>query len=77
MTDGQNPYSSTTKLQDGRTSPARRRLMAIASMYVGYAMFMVLRMTPAVVGTSITSDPNLGVSTADWAGFWRWERSEP
>ena len=35
-------------------------------MYVGYAMFMVLRMAPTVAGTSITSDTSLGVDTGDW-----------
>lgn len=43
-----------------------RRLVVVLSMYVGYAMFMVLRMIPTVAGTSITNDSTLGVSTGDW-----------
>lgn len=43
-----------------------RQLMVVSSMYVGYALFMVLRMIPTVAGTSITNDPTMGVSTGDW-----------
>lgn len=55
---------------DGQTSTAlltrQQQAVAVISMYVGYASFMVLRMIPTVAGTSITSDPEFGVSTEDW-----------
>ncbi|HIE98496.1 MAG TPA: MFS transporter [Planctomycetes bacterium] len=44
----------------------RQQVMVVVSMYIGYAMFMVLRMDPPVAGTAITSDPNLGVDIGDW-----------
>ena len=53
-----------------QTAPAllcrQQQAMVVMSMYVGYASFMVLRMIPTVAGTSITSDPEFGVSTEDW-----------
>ena len=58
-----NPHAAAS-LPSGPST--QQRIMAVASMYVGYAMFMVLRMIPTVAGTSITSDPAMGVSTADW-----------
>ncbi len=43
-----------------------RQVRVVLAMYVGYAMFMVLRMAPTVAGTSITDDASLGVDTGDW-----------
>lgn len=44
----------------------RHQVKVVVSMYIGYAMFMVLRMIPTVAGTSITSDPDLNIDTGDW-----------
>lgn len=44
----------------------RQRLVVVASMYVGYAMFMVLRMIPTVAGTSITGDESFGIDNTAW-----------
>jgi hypothetical protein len=38
-------------------------------MYVGYAMFMVLRMIPTVAGTAILEDPSLGMDLKIWGGI--------
>lgn len=38
-----------------------QQILAVASMYFGYAMFMVLRMIPAVVGGAMRQDPSLDV----------------
>lgn len=38
----------------------------IATLYLGYAMFMVLRMIPTVVGTAICDDPSLGIDLDAW-----------
>lgn len=64
------PIHNDGKLQEStQTGPWMSRgqqLQVVASMYVGYAMFMVLRMAPTVAGTSITGDPSLGIDTGDW-----------
>ena len=36
------------------------------SMYVGYAVFMILRMAPAPVSNAIISDPALDIDIGDW-----------
>ncbi len=46
--------------------PRARQIQIIASMYIGYAMFMVLRMAPPVAGASITGNPDLGIDTGTW-----------
>jgi sugar phosphate permease len=53
-------------MQPDVTVNRRHQVKVVVSMYIGYAMFMVLRMIPTVAGTSITSDPNLNVDTGDW-----------
>jgi sugar phosphate permease len=44
----------------------RQQIIVVASMYVGYAMFMVLRMIPTVAGTAILEDPSLGMDLKIW-----------
>src|SRR5260221_447583 len=44
----------------------RQQVVVIAAMYVGYAMFMVLRMIPTVAGTAIREDPSLGMDLTAW-----------
>ncbi|MCP4171848.1 MAG: glucose-6-phosphate exchanger SLC37A4 [Fuerstiella sp.] len=58
--------TSTADTQPDATVNRRHQVMVVVSMYIGYAMFMVLRMIPTVAGTSITDDPNLNVDTGDW-----------
>lgn len=41
--------------------PRGQQILAVAAMYFGYAMFMVLRMIPAVVGGAMRKDPSLDV----------------
>ncbi len=43
-----------------------RQGQVLLSMYVGYAMFMVLRMAPAPVSNAIISDPALDIDKGDW-----------
>lgn len=48
-------------------SPSRAaQVRIIAGMYIGYAMFMVLRMAPSVAGASIVDNPELGIDKGDW-----------
>jgi sugar phosphate permease len=44
----------------------RQQILVVTSMYVGYAMFMVLRMIPTVAGTAILQDPALGIDLTVW-----------
>jgi sugar phosphate permease len=44
----------------------RQQVIVIAAMYIGYSMFMVLRMIPTVAGTAIREDPSLGMDLAVW-----------
>ncbi len=44
----------------------RQQIVVIAAMYVGYAMFMVLRMIPTVAGTAIREDQSLGIDLEIW-----------
>ena len=39
----------------------RQQILAVISMYFGYAMFMVLRMIPGVAGAAMQKDPSLGI----------------
>jgi sugar phosphate permease len=56
------------------TSPAsvlgrdhrQQQIIAMAAMYSGYAMFMVLRMIPTVAGAAIREDPSLGMDLEVW-----------
>ena len=61
-----NGTSQTAPALLSRRQQQQQQAMVVMSMYVGYASFMVLRMIPTVAGTSITSDPEFGVSTEDW-----------
>ena len=42
-------------------SPRGQQVLAVAAMYIGYAMFMVLRMIPAAVGGAMREDETLDV----------------
>ena len=44
----------------------RQQVNVVLSMYLGYAMFMVLRMAPAPVSNAIIDDPSLGIDLGDW-----------
>jgi sugar phosphate permease len=44
----------------------RQQIITIASMYVGYALFMVLRMIPSVAEAAIRRDPTLGMDLEVW-----------
>src|SRR5262249_43694542 len=44
----------------------RQQIITIASMYVGYALFMVLRMIPSVAEAAIRRDPSLGMDLEVW-----------
>jgi sugar phosphate permease len=44
----------------------RQQIITIASMYVGYALFMVLRMIPSVAEVAIRKDPSLGMDLEVW-----------
>lgn len=44
----------------------RQQVMTISTMYIGYAMSMVLRMIPTVAGTSIREDVSLGIDLESW-----------
>lgn len=44
----------------------RGQFIAVASMYAGYAMFMVLRMIPSVAGAAIREDPSLQMDLEVW-----------
>ncbi len=56
------PTTAGQPVIQGRTQQAQ----VVGAMYVGYAMFMVLRMVPTVAATSITGDASLGISVGDW-----------
>ncbi len=50
-----------------KLSPERKQqILVVASMYVGYACFMILRMIPTVVGNDILDDPSLDVALPAW-----------
>lgn len=44
----------------------RQQVTTIGTMYVGYAMSMVLRMIPTVAGTSIREEASLGIGLESW-----------
>jgi OPA family sugar phosphate sensor protein UhpC-like MFS transporter len=44
----------------------RQQVITVASMYLGYAMFMVLRMIPTVAGAAIREDPSMGMDLEVW-----------
>lgn len=44
----------------------RQQVITVSAMYVGYAMFMVLRMIPTVAWTGIREDPSLDVDLEAW-----------
>ena len=48
---------------DGRS---RRQFVALAAMYAGYGMFMVLRTIPSVAGAAIREDPSLHMNLEAW-----------
>ena len=66
MTPTQDRGEARETAQSSLSISRGQQVRVVASMYVGYAMFMVLRMVPTVAGTSITGDPSLGVDTGDW-----------
>ncbi len=48
------------------TNYRRQQVKTISTMYIGYAMSMVLRMIPTVAGTSIREDVSLGIDLESW-----------
>ena len=51
------------------TTPSEERYyqaQVLLSMYIGYAVFMVLRMAPAPVSNAIIADPSLNIDKEDW-----------
>jgi len=44
----------------------RQQVLTVGAMYVGYAMFMVLRMIPTVAGVAMRDDPALNIDLAVW-----------
>jgi sugar phosphate permease len=70
------PISDLAAAEIGQTRPGptgspgggrgREQLVALASMYFGYAMFMVLRTIPSVAGAAIREDPSLHVDLEVW-----------
>lgn len=48
------------------SSYRRQQVTTIGTMYIGYAMSMVLRMIPTVAGTSIREDVSLGIDLESW-----------
>lgn len=44
----------------------RQQVVTVAAMYLGYAMFMVLRMIPTVAGGAIREDPALKMDLEVW-----------
>ena len=44
----------------------RQQVLAVGAMYLGYAMFMVLRMIPTVAGAAMREDPLLDIDLAVW-----------
>src|SRR5688572_13992716 len=65
-----NETLSTLSAVEQKADPAagfrRQQVLMIGTMYVGYAMSMLLRMVPTVAGTSIREDPALGIDLEDW-----------
>lgn len=57
---------ATAESRDQANSARAARIRAIAAMYIGYAVFMVLRMVPTVAGNSIIGDASLGIDKGDW-----------
>lgn len=43
-----------------------QQLITVGGMYLGYAMFMVLRMIPTVAGAAMREDPALDIDLAVW-----------
>ena len=76
MEQDDQPYAAPTSLSDsdsltqipaeGMPIPRRLQIQAVATMYLGYAMFMVLRMAPGVAGAKIINDASMGISKGDW-----------
>ena len=67
--DPYQPQGSDLQLSvpvSGQIPGRPQQAQVVGAMYVGYAMFMVLRMVPAVAGTSITGDASLDVGVGDW-----------
>ena len=58
--------AATTQLPAVGANERRQQANVVFSMYLGYAMFMVLRMAPAPVSNAIIDDPSLGVDKGDW-----------
>lgn len=50
------------QLQPGR----KQQAATVATMYIGYAAFMVLRTVPTTVATALQSDPTTGVDVEIW-----------
>src|SRR6516162_41200 len=44
----------------------RQQIVNVASMYLGYALFMVLRMIPSVAGPAMRNDPSLEMDLVLW-----------
>jgi OPA family sugar phosphate sensor protein UhpC-like MFS transporter len=44
----------------------RQQIIVVAAMYLGYSMFMVLRMIPGVAGAAILEDRSLGIDLEAW-----------
>ncbi|MCH2203513.1 MAG: MFS transporter [Fuerstiella sp.] len=42
------------------------QLLVLLSMYIGYAVFMIMRMAPVPVSNAILSDPALDIDKGDW-----------
>jgi sugar phosphate permease len=62
-----DPFQSPVVGMPATSSETRRhQAMVVLSMYVGYAVFMVMRMAPAPVSNAIISDPSLGIDKGDW-----------
>lgn len=62
-----NPYQAPpTQLLTAGRDERRQQASVVLSMYLGYAMFMVLRMAPAPVSNAIINAPSLGVDIGDW-----------
>ncbi|MFN0052789.1 MAG: MFS transporter [Planctomycetales bacterium] len=72
MTPNTNPPSEPGLQASGPDAASASRLLwrhqaaTIAAMYLGYGMFMVLRMIPTVAGAAIVNDPSLGIDLEVW-----------
>jgi sugar phosphate permease len=70
----ENPAAGTAaglrrNLTTGNGPPShlrQRQVLTVGAMYVGYAMFMTLRMIPAVAGPAMRNDPSLGIDLEVW-----------